>query len=61
MDVFEQEPPDPANPLWQLDNIVVTPHTAAGTRDSLTLKAQAQFANFRRYLQGEPLVDVVTE
>jgi D-3-phosphoglycerate dehydrogenase len=29
LDVLEQEPPDPANPLLRLDNVVVTPHMAA--------------------------------
>jgi D-3-phosphoglycerate dehydrogenase len=28
LDVLEQEPPDPANPLLRLDNVVVTPHIA---------------------------------
>jgi D-3-phosphoglycerate dehydrogenase len=28
LDVFEQEPIDPANPLLKLDNVVVTPHIA---------------------------------
>ena len=26
LDVFEQEPPDPADPLFRLDNVVLTPH-----------------------------------
>jgi D-3-phosphoglycerate dehydrogenase len=28
LDVLEQEPPDPGNPLLRLDNVVLTPHIA---------------------------------
>ena len=31
IDVFEKEPPDPANPLLRLPNVVVTPHLGAST------------------------------
>jgi D-3-phosphoglycerate dehydrogenase / 2-oxoglutarate reductase len=31
LDVLEQEPPDPANPLLHMDNVVVTPHVASAS------------------------------
>ncbi len=31
LDVFEQEPIDPANPLLKLDNVVVSPHIASSS------------------------------
>lgn len=31
MDVFEQEPPDPANPIFTLDNVIVAPHALCWT------------------------------
>ena len=31
LDVFEQEPADPANPLLRMDNVIVTPHALAWT------------------------------
>ncbi len=34
LDVFEQEPPDPANPLFKLDNVIVAPHALAWTEES---------------------------
>lgn len=33
LDVFADEPPDPANPLFQLDNIVLSPHNAGLMRE----------------------------
>jgi phosphoglycerate dehydrogenase-like enzyme len=34
LDVFEQEPPDPFNPLLQLDNVIVAPHALAWTEEA---------------------------
>src|SRR5439155_1143776 len=34
LDVFEQEPTDPANPLLQLDNVIATPHAAGESTES---------------------------
>lgn len=52
LDVFAQEPPDPANPLFALDNVLVTPHTA--TMDHATIKrvSMAVTANTLDALQG---------
>ena len=31
LDVFEQEPPDRANPLLRMDNVILTPHVASAS------------------------------
>ena len=46
-------PVDADNPLLGLDNVVVTPHIAAGTRDALETKMAAAFANMVRVTRGE--------
>ena len=55
LDVFEAEPLPSSHPLTRLKNVVLTPHIAAGTRDALTTKMRALFANVQRFYRGEPL------
>jgi phosphoglycerate dehydrogenase-like enzyme len=61
LDVFEDEPPTKDNPLFQLNNVVLTPHISAGTGDALVAKMDACFANMLRVSRGEPPVDIVIE
>ena len=35
LDVFEQEPLPPDSPLWVLENLLITPHTAGLTEKAL--------------------------
>jgi len=35
IDVFAEEPPAKDNPLFELDNVVVTPHSAANTENAM--------------------------
>jgi D-3-phosphoglycerate dehydrogenase len=53
LDVFQKEPPDPANPLLHMPQVVATPHVATGTLDSLLAKAAFYVENFRRVVRGE--------
>src|SRR5690349_10032680 len=59
LDVFDTEPLPPEHPLWDAPNVTITAHMSAdvvGWRDTLA----AQFAiNVRRWLAGEPLLNVV--
>jgi|SRR5882672_9063432 len=59
LDVFEQEPLPPESPLWELDNLLITPHTA-GLTEKLWHRHYALFSqNLRRYLAREPLLFIV--
>ena len=59
LDVFPKEPLAADSPLWDVSNLLITPHTAALT-DKLWERHYALFSgNLRRYLNGEPLLAVV--
>ena len=59
LDVFEKEPLPPDSPYWDLENVLITPHTA-GLADQLWEREYALFAeNLRRYLAHRPLLALV--
>ena len=59
LDVFEKEPLPPDSPLWDLENLLITPHTG-GLTEKLWHRHYELFSqNLRRYLAGQPLQFVV--
>lgn len=55
IDVFDMEPPIPADyPLLQAKNTVLTPHVAFATDESMLRRAEIVFQNVRDYLAGQP-------
>jgi phosphoglycerate dehydrogenase-like enzyme len=58
LDVLEQEN-DGINPFADLSEVIVTPHTAGGSRNSIAGVIERSAANIRRFLAGEPLHDPV--
>jgi phosphoglycerate dehydrogenase-like enzyme len=59
LDVFEQEPIQPDNPLLKMDNVILTPHIAAGSVDALREKMRSIFANLQRQVEGKSIHDRV--
>jgi phosphoglycerate dehydrogenase-like enzyme len=59
LDVFNPEPPPSDHPIFQLPNVLCTPHMATGTIEATQQKAESQFANFQRVLRGEPPLNLV--
>jgi D-3-phosphoglycerate dehydrogenase len=52
IDVFTQEPPAKENPLFKLDNVVVTPHSAANTKNAMVGMAMVA-EDIIRILEGK--------
>ncbi|HEX4892379.1 MAG TPA: 2-hydroxyacid dehydrogenase [Hyphomicrobiaceae bacterium] len=61
LDVFDQEPPPPNNPLFGLDNVVLTAHFAGPTSDNHTARFRNAFDNAQRVARGEQPFWVVPE
>ena len=59
LDVTDPEPLEAQSPLWQMDNVIITPHVSAAGQDSLRRTAIITVENLRRYLAGEPLLNIV--
>jgi len=59
LDVFVEEPLPAESPLWSLDNLLITPHTAAVTERLWDRHSELIVENLRRLLAGQPLLNVV--
>jgi D-3-phosphoglycerate dehydrogenase len=59
LDVTEMEPLPPSSPLWDLPNVIITPHVGAQSAKRYDDATRLFCDNLRRYLAGDPLVNVV--
>jgi phosphoglycerate dehydrogenase-like enzyme len=58
LDVFEHEPLPEDSPLWDLDNVILTPHVAGLTPHYFERTAVLFADNLDRFLAGQPLRNV---
>jgi D-2-hydroxyacid dehydrogenase (NADP+) len=59
LDVFENEPLPADSALWDLQNVLISPHMGADTAVNMTRFNDVLCENLRRYALGEPLRNVV--
>ena len=61
LDVTTPEPLPQDSPLWDIPNLLITPHVAGGMRLEITRRACIEMAqdNLKRYLAGQPLENLV--
>jgi phosphoglycerate dehydrogenase-like enzyme len=61
LDVFDQEPPPANNPLFNLDNVILTPHYAGPTWDNQSARFRNGFDNVQRVARGDKPLWVIPE
>lgn len=61
LDVFELEPLPKSHPLWNMPNVIITPHIAACTPKVPERHLEVLLGNIRRYVNDEPLLNVVNK
>jgi phosphoglycerate dehydrogenase-like enzyme len=59
LDVFETEPLPADHPLWDMENVLITPHVAWMGPDSEARRLDVLRENLRRFVAGEPLLNAV--
>jgi len=61
LDVFDEEPTSPDNPLLKLENVVLTAHFAGPTSDNHVARFRNAFDNVQRMMRGDKPFWVVPE
>jgi len=59
LDVFDHEPLPQGHPFYKLENVLLSPHCADHTPDWLDNAMQFFIAQFERFQEGEPLLNIV--
>ena len=59
LDVTDPEPLPSDSPLWQMSNVIITPHVSASSPGSRERTAVIAAENLRRYIDGGYLLNVV--
>lgn len=60
LDVFDPEPLPEDSELWDLENVIITPHVSGAVKGYGHRAAEIFLANLERYVKGEPLQQVVS-
>jgi len=59
LDVFRSEPPPQDSPLWEMPNVIVSPHSASTVTQENARITELFCDNLRRYIKGQPLRNVL--
>jgi D-2-hydroxyacid dehydrogenase (NADP+) len=57
LDVFHTEPLPASSPLWDLPNVLISPHNAGASTGTYARGVEIFMRNLQRYLQAQPLIN----
>jgi glyoxylate reductase len=55
IDVYDVEPVTRCHPLFELDNVIVTPHLGYAIEENMRINYQSAVENIRAFLAGKPI------
>ncbi len=61
LDVTDPEPLPPESPLWDMENVIITPHVGGQSARRADDVTDLFCENLRRYLAGEPLINYLAD
>lgn len=61
MDVTDPEPLPEDNPLWEYENVIITPHVAGQSFTRIDDMTRLFCENIRRWKDGDPLINYLSE
>jgi phosphoglycerate dehydrogenase-like enzyme len=59
LDVFEREPLEAESALWDLENVILTPHVSGGFQNYSGVCCELFAANLQRFRTGQPLFNLI--
>lgn len=61
LDVFEIEPLPADHPLWQMENVIITPHIAAASTHVPARHLETLLENVRCFINGQPFITLANK
>ena len=59
LDVFEIEPLPENSPLWNMDNVIISPHNSWASEMNFRRRYEIAYKNMKRYINNEDLINIV--
>lgn len=59
LDVFETEPLHKDSPLWEMNNVIISPHNSWASEMNHRRRFEAAYNNMKRYINGEKPINII--